>query len=107
MPLERLLPLEELALRVALSIRLVLEDDRYSVQAAELCRVAVELLGSTINSPLLRRVLVNSRVRWRFRPFPPGSRVLVNEARMSKVAFIQRNYVQPLIISAQMMESEI
>jgi hypothetical protein len=67
----------------------------------------VEALGSTINSPLLRRVLVNSWVRWRFRPFPPGSRVLVNEARMSKVAFIQRNYVHPLIISAQMMESEI
>ena len=51
MPLERLLPLEELALRVALSIRLVLEDDSYSVQAAKLCRVAVELPGSTINSP--------------------------------------------------------
>ena len=48
MPLERLLPHEELALRVALSIRLVLEDDSYSVQAAELCRVAVEVLGSTI-----------------------------------------------------------
>src|SRR5579862_1967044 len=46
-------------------------------------------------------------VRWRFRPFPPGWRALVNEARMSKVAFIHRNYVQPLIISAQMMESEI
>ena len=67
MPLERLLPHEELALRVALSIRLVLEDDSYSVQAAELCRVAVEVLGST---PLLRRVLVNRWVRWRFRPFP-------------------------------------
>ncbi len=47
MPLE-LLPLEELGLRVTLSIRLVLEDNSYSVQAAELRSVTVEVLGSTI-----------------------------------------------------------
>ena len=45
--MERLLPLEELSLLVALSIRLVLEDNSYSVEAAELRRVALEV-GSTI-----------------------------------------------------------
>jgi hypothetical protein len=57
---ERLLPLPELALRVPLRVRLVLEDNGDSVQAAELRSVTVEVLASTITHSSSVEDLANS-----------------------------------------------